>query len=93
MIQMYTPFKWTIIGAAAFVVIAGPPASAQDATTTEASATTTEASATAARTPRTSATPDMIEEAIQRSLARSERLRTLNRPEQFGSEEPFTFRR
>jgi hypothetical protein len=87
---MYTPLKWTIIGAAAVFVIAGPPASAQDATTTTATETTT--SATTQSRPRTTATPEMIDEAIQRSLARTEKLRTLSRPEQWGSEEPFVRR-
>jgi hypothetical protein len=34
----------------------------------------------------------MIEEAIQRSRARSEKFLTTGTPEQFGSEEPFTLR-
>jgi len=70
--------------------MAGPSASAQDATTTAA---TTEASATttAARTPRTTATPDMIKEAIERSHARTEKLRSQGRVEQWGSEEPFSY--
>ena len=75
---MYTPLKWATIGAAATFVIAAPPASAQDTTTTTSTSTTT--STTATRLP-TSATPQMIEEAIQRSLARSDKLRTLGKPE------------
>lgn len=39
----------------------------------------------------TSATPQMIDEAIQRSQARSIKERDLRVPEQFGSEEPFTY--
>lgn len=57
------------------------PASAQTAT-----ATTT----AAAKKKPTSATPQMIDEAIQRSKARTAKA-TATRPEQFGSEEPFTY--
>ena len=39
----------------------------------------------------TSATPQMIEEAIQRSQARSGKSRDRGLPEQWGSEEPFTY--
>jgi hypothetical protein len=93
MIEMYTPFKWTLIGAAGFLAVADP-VSAQDAMETATVAPMATAT-TSAATPRQrgSATPEMIEEAIQRSLARSEKARTQGRPEQFGSEEPFTFRR
>ena len=86
MMQMHTPLKLTITGAVmtAFVM-AAPSALAQDATTTATTTTTT-----AQRQVRTSATPEMIEEAIQRSLARSEKLQAQGKPEQFGSEEPFT---
>jgi len=42
--------------------------------------------------PRAEATPEMIEEAIQRSRARSAKFLTTGTPEQFGSEEPFTLR-
>jgi len=38
----------------------------------------------------TSATPQMIDEAIQRSQARTVKEREQRIPEQFGSEEPFT---
>jgi hypothetical protein len=40
--------------------------------------------------PPTSATPQMIDEAIQRSQARTVKERDQHIPEQFGSEEPFT---
>ncbi len=40
--------------------------------------------------PPTSATPQMIDEAIQRSQARTAKEREQHIPEQFGSEEPFT---
>ena len=60
--------------------------SAQTTTTT-----TTPTAATTAPKPPTSATPQMIDEAIQRSLARSAKFRDLGIPERFGSEEPFTY--
>jgi hypothetical protein len=80
--------NWMIAGGAAATAlgIAASSASAQDATTTDTSTSTT-----TTRAPRTEATPQMIEEAIQRSQARTEKLRTLGRPEHWGSEEPFTF--
>jgi hypothetical protein len=77
---MYTLLKCmvaVVVVAAAFI-IAGPSVPAQ--------------TTTAAPKVPTTATPLMIEEAIQRSQARSEKLRTLGRPEQWGSEEPFTMR-
>jgi hypothetical protein len=82
--QPYTRRKLMIAGTAvaAACAVAGPPASAQ---------TTTTSTATAVKKPPTSATPQMIQEAIQRSHARSEKLRTEGKPEQWGSEEPFTF--
>jgi hypothetical protein len=41
--------------------------------------------------PTTTATPEMISEAIERSKARTQRFQSTGVPEQFGSEEPFTF--
>jgi hypothetical protein len=59
-------------------------ASAQTTTSTQPATTTT------VKKP-TSATSQMIDEAIQRSQARSAKARTLGVPEQWGSEEPFTY--
>ena len=39
----------------------------------------------------TSATPQMIDEAIQRSQARTARAKATGKPEQWGSEEPFVY--
>jgi hypothetical protein len=85
--------NWMIVGgvAATALVIATSSATAQDTTTSTTSTTDTSTSTTTTRAPHTTATPQMIEEAIQRSHARSEKLRTLGRPEQWGSEEPFVF--
>jgi hypothetical protein len=82
---MHTLFKCTIAVAAvaAAFVIAGPTASAQEVATATATAPQKKVA--------TSATPDMIKEAIERSHARTEKLRTQSRAEQWGSEEPFTY--
>jgi hypothetical protein len=92
--RIQTPVRRMTAGLVAAIVvgIAASPGFAQDATTsTDAATSSTTTTSTTTRTPRTEATPQMIEEAIQRSLARTEKLRTLGRPEQWGSEEPFTF--
>jgi SpoVK/Ycf46/Vps4 family AAA+-type ATPase len=60
---------------------------AQDATTSISS--TTVPSTAQVRVPRTTATPDMIDEAVQRSKARHDRFLATGKPEQWGSEEPF----
>jgi hypothetical protein len=86
--RMHRPVSWMIAGVAAATALVMPGASApaQD-TATSGSA----ASRAPKPPPRTQATPQMIEEAIQRSKARTEKLRATGRPEQWGSEEPFTF--
>lgn len=86
--HLYTSLK-LIAGAvaAAAVAVVGPSASAQTATTPS----TSTAVPAAAKKPPTSATPQMISEAIQRSKARSEKAATTGKAEQWGSEEPFTF--
>src|SRR5262249_48617130 len=70
-----------IVGAILFA----PPTSAQTAT----SPTPTPSSTAAPKKP-TSATPRMIDEAVQRSQARSAKA-SQGVPEQWGSEEPFTY--
>jgi guanyl-specific ribonuclease Sa len=83
--QLRAPLKVMIaIAAAAF---AGASASAQTTTTTS---TTTSTTPTVSSKP-TSATPKMIQEACQRQRARTAKFRQFGIPEQFGSEEPFTF--
>jgi len=85
--QPYT--RRTVMTAGTVVAItcavAGASASAQTVTPSTSTA------ATAATKPPTSATPQMINEAIQRSQARSQKFKTQGKPEQWGSEEPFTF--
>ena len=91
--QVYRPLN-LIVGAVAVatLAVAGSPVSAQDAGVSSSTPTTSTSAVTAAKKrPPATATPEMIAEAIQRSLARTEKQRAMGRPEQFGSEEPFTF--
>ena len=76
------------VAAAAFAAMCPPSWTQEVQTTTEATT-----SAARPRVPPTTATPEMIAEAIERSKARTERLRLQGVPEQFGSEEPFAFSR
>src|SRR5882757_8916390 len=81
-------------GALGFTSIASP-AAAQTATSTSTSqAGVFAAPAPGAKKP-TTATPAMIDEAIQRSQARTAKAvptaTSAAKPEQFGSEEPFTY--
>ena len=86
-------------GALAFTSVASP-AAAQTATSSTATSTSTSqagvfaAPAPGAKKP-TTATPAMIDEAIQRSQARTAKAvptpTSAAKPEQFGSEEPFTY--
>jgi hypothetical protein len=88
------------LAAAAFAVTSTAP-SAQTAasiSTTKspvapapASAGNLSMAAVPGRKPSANATPDMINEAIQRSQARAAKLKQRGIPEQFGSEEPFTY--
>jgi hypothetical protein len=95
--QECTRRELTIAAAvAAAVAMAGSSALAQDATTTSTTTTSPTTSSagvltTSATKPAGSATSQMIQEACQRSQARTDNLRKLGRPEQWGSEEPFTF--
>ncbi len=59
--------------------------------TTSSTSTTSATSTTVKRKPPTSATPDMINEAIQRSEARAAKQLETGRAQQWGSEEPFTY--
>ena len=61
------------------------------ATPTTTSSATSTTSATAAKKPPTSATAEMVNEAIQRSQARANKALQTGTPQQWGSEEPFTY--
>jgi hypothetical protein len=81
--------------ALAAVTIAGGMASAQTATSTSSSAgvlsTSSTGTTSTVKQKPTSATPDMINEAIQRSEARAAKEAATGKPQQWGSEEPFTY--
>jgi hypothetical protein len=79
-----------LIGALAGAMCCGPATWAPAWAQTPSAATVPQAAAAAPRKP-TTATPQMIEEAIQRSQARSAKARDRGLPEQWGSEEPFTY--
>jgi hypothetical protein len=80
-------------GALAFTSVASP-AAAQTATSTATGQGVIAAPAPGAKKP-TTATPAMIDEAIQRSQARTAKAvptaTSAGTPERFGSEEPFTY--
>ena len=85
--QAFTPLMHAAAGAIIVAALAVPgrlPASAQEATAPSSSTS-------AKKGPRTTATPAMIADAIERSKSRSERSKTLGIPEQFGSEDPVRF--
>jgi hypothetical protein len=81
-------------GALAFTSIA--PAAAQTATGTAATGQGVIAAPAPGAKKPTTATPQMIDEASQRSQARTAKAvptpTTAAKPEQFGSEEPFTYK-
>ncbi|HXO68877.1 MAG TPA: hypothetical protein VN838_07940 [Bradyrhizobium sp.] len=81
-------------GALAFTSAASP-AAAQTASSTATSTSTSQAGVFAAPAPGakkpTTATPAMIDEAIQRSQARAAKAAATGTTETFGSEEPFTY--
>jgi len=80
--------------AAAVFVVAGLSASAQTATTavpTTSTATAAGDLTTRSAAPKGSATSPMIQEACQRQKARTAKFLQSGVPEQWGSEEPFTF--
>jgi|RhiMethySRZTD1v2_1073278.scaffolds.fasta_scaffold2551591_1 hypothetical protein len=87
--QIHTPLKRLVAAgallAAAYAVV-GLSASAQTTSTTSSSTTT---STTTVKVPRTTATSEMVSDAVARSKARHQRFLSDGTPEQWGSEEPF----
>ena len=86
--QMHTTLKRAVAAGtllAAAYAIPGLSAIAQDATTSPSTST----SAATVRVPRTTATQQMIDDAVQRSKARHKNFLLNGKPEQWGSEEPF----
>jgi len=71
---------------------AGNLTTASPTTTTSSSSVTSSATtSTVKQKPPTSATADMVNEAIQRSQARAAKEAQTGTPQQWGSEEPFTY--
>jgi len=87
--QRNTLLKLMIFGAV--VAAIGLSASAQTTTTSTPSASSAGNLTSAGKSKPSSATPQMIQEACQRSKARRAKFLQNGTPEQFGSEEPFTF--
>ena len=87
--HIHTPLKRLVAAgallAAAYAVV-GLSASAQTTSTTSSSTTT---STTTVKVPRTTATSEMVSDAVARSKARHQRFLSDGTPEQWGSEEPF----
>jgi hypothetical protein len=92
---MSTPSRLSISGALSLVLLAGTTitVSAQTATTTSSSAgvLSTSTTSTTVKKKPTSATADMVNEAIQRSEARAAKEAQSGTPQKWGSEEPFTY--
>jgi len=93
--QMHIPRRLMLSSslAAAVFAVAGLSASAQTATTATTPPNNPHAGdlTTAATAPKGSATDQMIQEACQRQRARTAKFVQSGVPEQWGSEEPFTF--
>ena len=60
-------------------------------TSTSSATSSTSTTSAAAKKPPTSATAEMVNEAIQRSQARAAKQLETGRAQQWGSEEPFTY--
>jgi len=91
--QMHTMLKLAIAGACVATLFV-PHALAQTATPTTTAADAAAAAAFGAPTPSSkpkTSTPRMVDEAQQRSKARSSKATATGAPEQWGSEEPFTY--
>ena len=91
--QLHTPLKLMISGgvAVAALAVVGLSASAQTTTKTTTTSAATAGNLASATAKPTSATAQMIQEACQRSKARRAKFLKNGTPEQWGSEEPFTF--
>ena len=92
--QMHILHRLMLSGSVAAAVFAGAglSASAQTATTPTASTARSAGDlSTAATRPKGAATAQMIQEACQRQRARTAKFLQSGVPEQWGSEEPFTF--
>ena len=90
---MMRTFTLSLALAAILVAAVTVTASAQTSTTSSGNLTTAAPSATSSgvKRPPTSATAEMVNEAIQRSEARAAKARAAGITEQWGTEEPFTY--
>jgi hypothetical protein len=77
-------------GALGFIFI-DSPAPAQTATSQTVTSQPAATAPVLVRKKPSSATPKMIDEAIQRTQARAAKAAATGKPEEFGSEEPFTY--
>jgi hypothetical protein len=84
--HLHTSLKLAALATAGAVLLAAAPPSAFAQTQSTMSSSSSER-----KNAPTSATPRMIDEAIQRSWARTDKLKTEGKPERFGSEEAFTY--
>jgi hypothetical protein len=90
--QLHGPSKRAAVAGALLAIAhasAGVSALAQDATTSPTATSPTPVASATKKAPRTTATPDLIADAVARSKARHARFLTSGTPEQFGSEEPY----
>jgi len=88
---LYAPLHHPAVGAFLTVLAVSGTVCAQTTSTAAPKPVLSAPTSTARKAAPTSATPAMILEAIQRSQARSDKLRSNGKAEQFGSEEPFIF--
>ena len=86
--QMHTTLKRAVAAGTLLAAAYGVPGLSAFAQDTTAS-TSTSASTTTVRVPRTTATQQMVDDAVQRSKARYKNFLLNGKPEQWGSEEPF----
>ena len=88
--RMSMPLKLSVSGALAAAICAGGTTASAQTATTSPPAGVLSTSTTTKKKP-TSATADMVNEAIQRSQARAAKEQANGTPQQWGSEEPFTY--
>ena len=86
--QIHTTLKRAVAAGTLLAAAYGVPGLSAFAQDTTAS-TSTSASTTTVRVPRTTATQQMVDDAVQRSKARYKNFLLNGKPEQWGSEEPF----
>jgi hypothetical protein len=86
-----TLLKLSAAGALVAAAVSAGTAAAQTPTTSSSAGVLSTSTTTATKKKPTSATPDMVNEAIQRSQARAAKEQANGTPQKWGSEEPFTY--